>query len=45
MSDDQEFDLCECVFSHEFAMRRLLSLVSKEKRFNFPHSSRVSHKK
>lgn len=29
MSEDQEqIDLCECVFSHEFAMRRLLNLVS-----------------
>jgi hypothetical protein len=31
MSDDQsggDFDGCECYFSHEFAMRRLLSLVS-----------------
>lgn len=29
MSEDQEaMDLCECVFSHEFAMRRLLNLVS-----------------
>lgn len=29
MSEDQEFDqsLCECVFSHEFAMRRLLNLL------------------
>lgn len=33
MSEDQggdSFDLCECVFSHEFAMRRLLNLVSIE---------------
>lgn len=29
MSEDQEpMDLCECYFSHEFAMRRLLNLVS-----------------
>lgn len=29
MGDEQEFDqsMCECVFSHEFAMRRLLSLL------------------
>jgi len=25
--EDQDFDLCECVFSHEFAMRRLLNLL------------------
>jgi hypothetical protein len=24
---DNSFDGCECIFSHEFAMRRLLSLV------------------
>ncbi|KAL7015769.1 hypothetical protein ACKWTF_016666 [Chironomus riparius] len=29
MDDDQDFDqsLCECIFSHEFAMRRLLNLL------------------
>ncbi|XP_070496717.1 small integral membrane protein 14 [Chironomus tepperi] len=29
MGDDQDFDqsLCECIFSHEFAMRRLLNLL------------------
>ncbi|CRK96199.1 CLUMA_CG009626, isoform B [Clunio marinus] len=28
MSDDQDsYDPCECVFSHEFAMRRLLNLL------------------
>jgi len=24
---DEEFDACECVWSHEFAMRRLLSML------------------
>lgn len=27
MADD-EFDACECFWSHELAMRRLLSMVS-----------------
>lgn len=26
---DEGFDPCECIWSHEMAMRRLLSLVSR----------------
>lgn len=25
---DEGFDLCECIWNHEFAMQRLLSIVS-----------------
>ncbi len=28
MSDPPDFDPCECVWNHELAMRRLISLVS-----------------
>ena len=30
MGDEAGFDPCECVFSHEAAMQRLLTLVSGE---------------
>lgn len=42
MSEDQggdSFDLCECVFSHEFAMRRLLNLVSFYSNLNEPRKT------
>lgn len=33
--DSDNFDGCECLFSHEFAMRRLISFVSSLN-FKFP---------
>ena len=30
---DERSDLCECIWSHEFAMQRLLSIVSDNEQF------------
>ena len=33
MADGGDFDPCECIFSHEMAMRRLLSLLRQSQSY------------
>ena len=33
MADGSDFDPCECIFSHEMAMRRLLNLLRQSQSY------------